>query len=335
MQAPQATKEVRLPRAVMRMSKAIEARLKVGEVTEEPVAGATTEAETPPVDAATTPSQTPTTPPAKPADPRHSDPEYWKHRFEIMHGKLMQERDLHKAEIDGLETRIADLETAVSTKEQEISSLKASPPPSSSKIDLGQFLTPEEIERIGEDEATTLISAAQKAVEAKLATMLPPASPPAAPAVQSKPANRETREAERQERQAKQEFLDALLELVPDYQTIDNSPGWMAWLAEKKGPRGKERQDVLNVHLRVGDADAVAAMFEQYRAESAPPPAPITAHAEGGQQSDTPPSRSSALLPPTEKEIRDYYKRAAIGKVSDAERTTFEARLKQRAATRQ
>jgi hypothetical protein len=252
-----------------------------------------------------------------------------------MQGKLGQERGLHKAEIDGLETRIADLETAVSTKEQEISSLKASPSPSSSKIDLGQFLTPEEIERIGEDEATTLISAAQKAVEATMAKMLPAAPAPAPAAAPAKPADRATREAERAARDARTAFLDELLELVPDYQAIDETTGWKAWLAEKKGPRGVERQDVLNAHMRVGDAHAVAAMFEQYRTESALPAAPITPHAGGGGQNEDPtPQRSTTMLPPTEAEIKSYYKRAAIGKVSDAERTTFEARLKLRAAAR-
>lgn len=319
------------------MSKAVEARLATGEMTAEPAADAAPPAgEIPPAaDATATPSPTPSTPAAPPADPRHSDPEYWKHRFQIMQGKLGQERGLHKAEIDGLETRIADLETAVSTKEQEISSLKASPSPSSSKIDLGQFLTPEEIERIGEDEATTLISAAQKAVEATMAKMLPAAPAPAPAAAPAKPADRATREAERAARDARTAFLDELLELVPDYQAIDETTGWKAWLAEKKGPRGVERQDVLNAHMRVGDAHAVAAMFEQYRTESALPAAPITPHAGGGGQNEDPtPQRSTTMLPPTEAEIKSYYKRAAIGKVSDAERTTFEARLKLRAAAR-
>jgi hypothetical protein len=272
-------------------------------------------------------------------DPRHSDPAYWKHRFEIMQGKLMQERDLHKAEIDGLEARIADLETEVAQKEQDISTLKASPPPSSSKIDIGQFLTPEEVERIGEDEATTLISVANKAVQtavdAALAKMAPaPAPTPAAPA--PKVADRATREAEREARSARQKFIDDLSELVPDFQAIDESVGWKTWLAEKKGPRGRVRNDVLQAHMRIGDAESVAEMFEQYRAESAPKPAPITAHAEGGQNDDTPPVRGGgALTPLTDKEVRDFYKRSAVSKVSDSERKTFEARLALRAAARQ
>lgn len=318
------------------MSKAVEARLKVGEVTEDPPAGATPPTVTPPAAAAAdTPSQTPPTPAVPAADPRHSDPAYWEQRFRVMQGKLTEARELHKAEIDGLETRIADLETSVSEKEQELLTLKASHSPSSSKIDLGQFLTPEDIERIGEDEATTLIAVAQKAIEAHVAKMTPaPAPAPTPAATASKPSDRQTREVERREREARETFLEQLVDLVPDYQNVDRSDGWKAWLAEKKGPRGVERQTVLNAHLRVGDAHAVAAMFEQYRETVAPPPAPITAHAEGGQNEDPAPPQPGALTAPSDKEVKDWYKRAAVSKVSDSERKIFEARMKLRAAAR-
>lgn len=336
-QASQAPNETRLPRAVIRMSKAVEDRLKANglELPNGPSSDPTPPAP-PAADAATPPAPTPSTPPAKPVDPRHSDPAYWEQRFRVMHGKLMQERDLHKAEIDGLEARIADLETAVSAKEQELSELKSRPSPSSSKIDLGQFLTPEEIERIGEDEAATIVTAAQKAVELAVARLTPapaPAAPAAAPAARN---DRATRDAERQARTAKQQFFDELLDLVPDYQTIDVSQAWHTWLAEPKGPRGVQRQAVLEAHMRVGDARAVADMFEAFRKETAPPPAPVAPHGDGGQNEDpAPPAGAGALKPPTEKEIRDFYTRSGIGKVSPTERAQFEARLKLRAAARQ
>lgn len=245
-----------------------------------------------------------------------------------MQGKLMQERGLHKAEIDGLEARIADLETAVSQKEQELSTLKSAPHPSGSKIDLGQFMTPEEIERIGEDEATTIVAAAQKAVEQAIAKLVPAAAQ-APPPGAAKPSDRATRDAERNAREARQQFIDDLLELVPDYETIDVSPQWHAWLAEKKGPRGQQRQAVLDAHIRVGDAQAVAGMFEDFRKAVAPPPAPVAPHGDGGPHEDNPPRGPGALMnAPSEKEIRDYYKRAALGRVTDAERATFEARMK-------
>jgi hypothetical protein len=56
-----------------------------------------------------------------------------------------------------------------------------------------------------------------------------------------------------------------------------------------------------------------------------PPVAPPPAGAGGP---DTPPAAATRSGYPTPAEIKDFYKRAGLGKVSDAERTTFEARLK-------
>ena len=60
-------------------------------------------------------------------------------------------------------------------------------------------------------------------------------------------------------------------------------------------------------------------------APPAPTP-PIAAGATGGNGGDVPPG-SPVLAYPTSTEIKDFYKRSALGKVKDKERQEFEARM--------
>ena len=91
------------------------------------------------------------------------------------------------------------------------------------------------------------------------------------------------------------------------------------------------RQEILNAHAGAQNAAKVASMFKRYLKESKPkaPEPPIAPHGTatnaGGSSNDAPAQAQGA---PNRAEIKDYYRRAALGKVSDAERVQFEARLK-------
>lgn len=116
---------------------------------------------------------------------------------------------------------------------------------------------------------------------------------------------------------------------MPDYLEIDQSDGWRAWLAQEDPATGLVRQDILTQHHTAHNAAKVASMFKKYLKESKPkPPEPtITPHGSATNAGGPQTSQAPAQGAPSRAEIKDYYKRASLGKVSDAERTSFEARL--------
>jgi site-specific DNA-cytosine methylase len=85
--------------------------------------------------------------PNPPEDPRHSDPTYWKHRFEAVAGRLRAREDEHKAAIGTLRQENDQLRT-------EILRLQQATPTSTPQatINLAEFFTPEQIKNLGEDE---------------------------------------------------------------------------------------------------------------------------------------------------------------------------------------
>lgn len=321
MPASQATNDVRLPRAILRRSAAIEQRIaaqRAGQpepgtdpatATDPPATAAAVVAD--PVDT-NPPTAAPTPAPPPPEDdPRKNDPVYWQQRFRVTAGLLQTERDHRATERAQFNQRLDELQT-------EIRTLKASAPPA--PVDPAQYLTAEQIDLIGAEEAKALVTAATKtaidAVRKELDAELKPL--------------RDQRAAEvtDQRAAARARFEQAITSLVPDWTEIDKTPGFEAWLATEDPVAGVERQSLLDIHVVNGDAKKVAAMFKAYKAESAPPPPPVNPSGSGALPNGNLPSAPSGLKPLEPGEATAFYKRAKLGKVKDAERKEFEARRK-------
>lgn len=325
MQASPALNDVRLPRAVIERSKRIEDKLKAqresetAPAVETPPASPPGATAAPPVD-----PQPPTNAPAE--DPRHSDPLFWKHRFDVMNGILMRERNQHAGEAERLNQRIDELEGEVAT-------LKSAPPPSSSKIDLGKYFTPEQVERMGEDEATSIAAtaekAAQQAADAAVTQMTALLKPE-----QKRRERLEVNDLERKKR----EYKEAILAEYPDFDNaIDAADDWVAYLQNFYGTTDIPRQQILDRYIVTFNVPKTIEFIKDFlktRQRPAPPIAPQGggANPDGG----TPPAASdvSGLTAPSNEEVRAFYTRDALGHVKDAERLKFEARLKLRAAAR-
>ena len=313
MQASQAQNETRLPRAVLRRSAAIEARIAKRDETETSPAPDTPPA--PPSATAATPADPNPAPPAPPEDPRENDPAYWKQRFNVTAGVLRRERDERVAEGQRFNQQLTEMQ-------DQIRVLQATAP--AAEVDLKQFLKPEQIEALGEDDAATIVQTAIKAAKAEVQKALD---------AEIKPL-REQRAAEQTQAAAdrKAEFKDKLTEFVPDYETIDVSDGWLEWLAQEDEATGVQRQMLLDTHVGRLDAAKVAKLFRAYKAETARPSPPVAPQGNGAVPDGTPPQPdASALRAPSDRDVRDYFRRAALGQVKDKERKEFEARLKLRA----
>jgi hypothetical protein len=311
--APSLESTVRLPRAIRAQSERVRAMTEppapAPDDTTPPAAPAPEPA--PPIEShpAPEPSQpaaaTPT--PQPPADPRENDPAYWAQRFRVTQGMLERER----------RDRVADQERSQQQQNELREQLRQAQAaqPANSGVDLSQFFTPEQIEQYGPDQCQTLAHVAIKAAREQTQAAMQPIR------------EQQERQQETATREKRNAFFDALGQLVPDYEQVDASEPWRLWLAEHDETTGMVRQDILNRHMTDSRADRVARMFTQFKATLVPQAAPPVAPAgrAGAQQAPMQPQPTKGY--PSAAEIRDFYKRAAIGKVKDAERQEFEARM--------
>jgi hypothetical protein len=328
MQPNTAPNETKLPRAVLRRSAAIQARIDARNAPAEP------ENPNPAGDAAPAAGQA--TPPAQPADPqppahagdpRDSDPAYWKQRFSVTEGILRTERAARTAQTEGLHQRVAELEG-------QLRSLQATAKPTE-KIDITQFYTPEQIAQYGEEQCEVMAETAMRAATSTAQKLIDAAVQPIKQERDRAAANDATN--------AKQAFTDKLTELYPNWAVADVDPSWLAWLAEED-ENEVVRQTLLNVYIEKGNATGAARMFRNWEKATAPrtapklpapPVAPSGSGANPGPENPGAPAPASAsdATPPTEAEIKDFFKRAATirpgrpGYVTDSDRVKFDARL--------
>lgn len=303
-----AANETKLPRALIKRN--AELKLKYGgPVSQQPEPENPEAVEADPAEAVvTTVEPTPTPAPAAAADPRETDLEYWKHRFSVTNGILRKEREDRKDQVAELTQRINELMV-------ELQAARDSAP--SGPIDLGEYFTPEQIEEIGEPAAlamaTTIKQQIRNEVNKAIKTQVEPLR-----------TAKETEVADRQ-RDRTQAFTDRLAELVPNYAEVDESDEWKAWLMEETAD-GIERQEVLNKHIAVLNADRVAGMFKTYLASKTRPTPPITPNGTGATPAAAV-AKTSQLTRPSPAEIKDFFKRAKLNKVTPQERARFDERM--------
>lgn len=315
MPASQAQNETQLPRAVLRRSAAIAARYAPPEPEAQPAPGVAP-VPAPPAPAPASEGGTTAASPSPPeSDPRESDPNYWKQRFKVTEGILARERTDAQTRFGTLNQRITELQEKLASR------APAATPPA--EIDLSKFYTPEQIETYGEEQCRVMAQTAMDAARTTAQGLIEEAVKPL----------REAREREREDAvaQAKRKFTDRLVELKPDYATIDQDPRWQAWLAEYD-ENEVQRQTLLDIHVGNGNADAVAKMFKAWEKQVARPMPPVTPNGTGAvHTTEAPPASpaaAEALTPPTAAEKKSFFTRSALGKVKDDERVAFEARLR-------
>lgn len=253
--------------------------------------------------------------PALATDPRAANPEYWRHRLSVMQGKLREARTIAQA-------REAELQSKIDSLEAELKTAKAGSQPAP-KVDLSTMFTPEQIEALGEEQATALatatITAARVQVDATLAQE------------RTTQQTQRERDTERDRHHRQQAFYDALSEVVPNWQQIDTRTDWRQWLGQIDPMTGHERQAALTAGIHAGDANAVAAIFGSFLQSVAPRPQPPVAPPPSAGIPPAPPSsaagRSALQGAPSEAEIREFYKQAALGRISNEARVAFEQRL--------
>lgn len=329
MQASGASNDTQLPRAVLRRSEAINARIEARNKARQPDSAVSTAPPvdptsasdpTPPGSVAAPPATPPAAAPAPATDPRENDPVYWRHRYKTVEGVLKVERADRQAERERHHQELTQLQ-------EQVRSLQAQQP--APAIDLTKLFTAEQIEKFGPDQLTTIATAAQKAAREEAQTLIQAA---VKPLQDERKAQTEQTEAQRQTA-----YFAKLAELVPDYREIDDSDEWRLWLAAVDEETEEQRQVTLMRYHQALNANQVAKLFNRFKKESTPAPVPtppVAPHGGGtpdGAGAPRPPS--AALTIPTDAEVRDFYRRRATkkpgqqGYISDQEAVQFEKRL--------
>jgi hypothetical protein len=328
MPASEALNETRLPRAVRAQAERLKERYSKGKSPD--LADPTgPQAETPPE----VPAGPPATPAVAPVPPAPPD----------LANEIERLRQAHASVVGRLNVVAEERRTEKLAWKQErdqlleqIRDLRAKQPPA--EIDLGKHFTPEQIEALGETQCMAMVATAQRVAQESIDTAVEAAVKPL----------REKQAATEQatESDADQRYFARLQALVPNWAEINVLPAWLEWLTVEEGDSGIERDALLKKFHDQRNAEKVGKFFQRYLAETAPAPTPVpptAARGSGAQPAGDPPPRSDGgnnrLLPPTPKEVSDFYKRAATKKpgqhgfVTDKERAEFEAR--QRLLSRQ
>jgi hypothetical protein len=301
--------ETRLPRQVKeRADRARAALAPTDDAPPAPVAEA--KPDTPPAPAAEP------QPPAPVADPRDSDPVYWKHRFNVTDGMLKADRKRHAEATRALDEQLQNALARIRELEDKAAT-------GSDDINLEEFFTAEEIETLGEDQARiqarAIIKQAKRIAKETVDREVEP--------LRKKAKDEQAESA----RTANQKFLEGLTERAPNWQAVNADPRWLAYLEQKEPHTGLFRQTVLDYAQAEGDFVRVAGMIKEFEATLNPAPVrdepPVVPQGHAAVPGAPPPPPQSGRGHPSKQEIRDYYKRRAIGKISEAEVKEFEARM--------
>jgi len=324
MTASQATNTAGLPRAVLKISENVQRRLEEQRAdharltAEPPVAPAlVADPQAPPAD--------PAAPAAPAADPRESDPAYWKHRFLTVDGVLRRQATAHNDQVAASNQRITELQEQVRTLQSAV----PTPAP-----DITKFFTPEEIEKYGPEQCAVMLRGSDALAKDRIAKAIETEIQPIRDAAQA--AKEEAAAKTKREGEAEwQGFLDRIEVAHPGFKVTDQTEGWWHWLDAIDPITDAPRRAVLNEHLKTRAVAPIVRMLKGYEQSTRPPAPPVAPHGDAGNGGGEAPAPQVAPGgAPTDKEVKDFFTRAAIGKVTAEQRTAFEARMKLRVPQR-
>lgn len=307
---PSIEPSVRLPRQVIRAGERARALLTKPSV---PTDADPTPAEKADAAAPATETTTPPPPADVPRDPRENDPAYWRQRFNVTDGMWKAERRKHAETVQTKDAEIQRLTAEVARLQQQ---------QAPAQVDLTKYLTAEEIEALGEDQARTMVSMAERLVADRVRAEID-AKVPALPAAAPAPAGPSKAEL----------FIEALDEQVPTWRDINEDARWLKFLTERDDATGMRRQSIVDAAQQDGDATPVVNLLRQFIAAMNPVPVnPQPSVVPNGTAAGASPQQAAASVStagaPTAAEIREFYKNRALGKISDEQARAFEARVK-------
>lgn len=246
---------------------------------------------------------------AAPVEGERREREDWKARYMVLKGKYDAEVPRYAAQVRTLSDRVDVLQEANTQLQAEVAAVRAAP----ATDDQAQH--DPAVERLREEYGDAVV----EAVEAL-------ASRKAKDAV--KPIHERFEETEAQSRERAQRaqnearaaaFVDAVNDLVPDWEVIDKAPEFHAFLAEADAS-GNTRQHVLTEAAKRHDAAACARIFVQFQRTPAYKKTQPAADGRGLERQRVPEATGRAPVAGgkgkvwSRAEIRQFYQDSAMGK---------------------
>lgn len=307
---------VRLPRQVLR------AKERADELSQRTVdAPASAETPEPPPGAAAVSTPAPAPVPASTdfanAEPVTEEGKYWRQRFKVTEGLFRTAREKHATDLENRDAEVAELRA-------EVARLKSAQPVEAKAQDLSQFLSPDLIDALGEDQARAMVATALKAAQAEARAMV---NAELAPLKAQQEAA-----VKRESRKKTDAFTDALDEAVPAWREIDKDARWHAFLDGVDEATDLIRQEVIDLAKQNMNAKPIVRLLKAFQSSLGAidtPPASVMPAATGA--SGAAPTVNTVLVEggaPTRAEIREHFKLRALGKIKADEAQKFDARLK-------
>lgn len=272
-----------------------------------------------PAPAAEAPAPTPA--PAAPPAPAGDSEQTWEQRYRSLQG-------VHNSHVADLKQRLQHSESAIAALRAELEAAKQAKPaaPEPAPVD------PQDAETFGADLVQMVVRVAETrfmGLAARLEARI------------TEVEQRLGGTAKAVAQTAEEVFLSRLQKAVPDYEEINTSQGFLAWLAEIDPVYGRPRQAALTEAANALNVDRVAAIFLAYKgtlaAPVAPPPSAPT-HASELERQVAPNTGASAPQLRNEQPqfmtsafVTKFYRDLAAGKYRgrDDEANRIEAQINQ------
>jgi len=231
------------------------------------------------------------------------DRAYWEQRFKVMEGKF-------KAEVPQLTDQVRNL----MAQNDKLTNLMATmnQTPQQPEMTTGTYLTPEELETLEEegfDKSTMDLigSMAERVADRRLSQYDQKIDGIANDVATS----------------SKDRFFSGLESKVSDWRVINEDSSFIEWLSEADGYSGSTKQQSLDRAYANMDAGSVAAIFNAYKAPSAPVVGSLEKQVAPGKGAATPTPVSQQKFW-SKKEITKFYSDQIKGKYSEKKANQLE-----------
>ena len=227
-------------------------------------------------------------PPATP-EPAKDERNDWKAKYLVLKGK-------YDSEVPRMSAEIRDLKGQLGNLQQQITTLKSNPAP-----DVNSGNTVASLNDIDLD--PDMRAAIERVIEQRVSAT-------------TQPLQQQVRDLGQTEQDRNwNRFTGAVASEIPDYEAIDASPDFQAWVTDLDSFSGKSRADLLNEAIESMAAGRVIAIYRAFRAEQgapAPQPQGVVQPVPLANQVVPAPSGSSAPPPAqpkmiSRKEVADFY----------------------------
>lgn len=254
---------------------------------------------------------------------KKSDDETWQQRYQTLQG-------MFQAEVPRLNSQVKELQQQLKDALAAVESIKT-PPRAETPVE--RLVTEKDVEAYGGElidlvkrQASEVVQAERAQLQKDLLTL--------------QAENAELRQqlggvAEKQGMNDRRAYFGELAKEVPDYETLNTDPDFLAWLAEVDPLSGITRQSYLNVAFEQFDVKRTANLFNTWKREAGKPEQPRKTAARelerqvapGTSRAANPQSASAGEKFWSMQEIERFYVEASKGKYGRDEVARIEAEI--------